>query len=98
MENQVDIYNTPALEAPQGETSNLVDPYSTHRYLVVTSAVCLVLSLSAIAARIFTKVHILRKMQIEDCKFPQHLAHPQYRLTKHRFTHLHRSESNTWSG
>ncbi|KAF2256019.1 hypothetical protein BU26DRAFT_402691, partial [Trematosphaeria pertusa] len=56
----------PALEAPQGETSNLVDPYSTHRYLVVTSAVCLVLSLSAIAARIFTKVHILRKMQIED--------------------------------
>lgn len=68
MAHEIDIYTTPALHAPDGIESNLVNPYSTHRYLVATSAVCLVFSFLAVTARTFTKAYILRKMEVEDCK------------------------------
>jgi hypothetical protein len=65
---EIDIYTTPGLEEPAGITSNLVNPYSTHRELVITSALCLSFALSAVLARIFTKIYVLKKMQIEDCR------------------------------
>jgi hypothetical protein len=68
-EPDVDIYTTRAMEPPLGVTSNLKDPYSLNNYLVATSAICLVLSFSAVTARTFTKVHVLKNVQIEDCKF-----------------------------
>jgi len=63
-----DIHTTPAMKAPPPLESNLVDPYSTHRYLVATAAVCLSLSLSAVVARTFTKAYLLKSVQIEDCE------------------------------
>jgi hypothetical protein len=69
IEPRGDIHTTPAMEAPPGVTRNLKDPYSLNNYLVATSAICLVLSFSAVTARTFTKVHVLKNVQIEDCKF-----------------------------
>ena len=69
IESGVNIHTTPGLEPPPGVTSNLVNPYSIHRYLVATSAICLVISLSAVSARTFTKAYLLKNMQVEDCRF-----------------------------
>jgi hypothetical protein len=57
------------MEAPPGFTSNLKDPYSLNNYLVATSAICLILSISAVTARTFTKCHVLKKVEIEDCEY-----------------------------
>ena len=71
-----DIYTTPALEPPEGQSSNLVDPYSTNPHLIVTYSVCLTMVMIFIAIRTFTKVHVLKEPRVEDCQSPS----PAYKL------------------
>ena len=59
---------TPPLEAPPGQSSNLVNPYSLQSWLVATSVICLVILVLSIAARLFVKGYILKKVQLEDCR------------------------------
>ncbi|KAF2202988.1 hypothetical protein GQ43DRAFT_367922, partial [Delitschia confertaspora ATCC 74209] len=65
---QMDLNTTPALTPPEGQVSNLHDPYSLHHYLVATATVCLVLTITGVAARTFTKAYLLKKIMIEDCE------------------------------
>lgn len=91
MDPAQDIYTTPAMEAPPGIDSNLENPYSSHHYLVATSAVCLSLSLSAVIGRTFTKAYLLKNMKIEDCEF-QSLDFFAIKLTEARLLDLLRGE------
>ena len=63
----VDPYAMPALIAPAGEQSTLVNPPSSQNWLVATGVLCLTLSFVFISARTFVKTYILKKTQIEDC-------------------------------
>ena len=64
----LDPNTTPSWKPPPGQTSNLRNPYSLQSYLVATSAICLTLLVFSIAARLFVKGYILKKIQLEDCK------------------------------
>ena len=60
---------TPSIKPPLGHTSNLVNPYSLQSWLVATSVICLVVLVLSIAARLFVKGYILKKIQLEDCVY-----------------------------
>lgn len=64
----VDIHTTPALKPPYGVESDFTNGYSLQPHLVATSAVCLTLCVSSVLARTFTKVRLLKKVEIEDCE------------------------------
>lgn len=57
---------TPALQPPPGQVSNLSDPYSLRSDVYVAAGVGLGISSLAVILRIFTKVRVLRCMQLED--------------------------------
>ena len=63
----MDPNSTPALEPPKGQHSNLINPPSQLDSLIATSVICLVFAIAAIAARVFVKGYIMKKLQIEDC-------------------------------
>jgi hypothetical protein len=65
---QGNLHTTPALAAPPGEKTDLVNAYSLHSHLVATASVCLVLSVLAVIGRTFTKARILKKVELEDCQ------------------------------
>ncbi|KAJ0415933.1 hypothetical protein BJY00DRAFT_317394 [Aspergillus carlsbadensis] len=56
----------PALEAPQGQSSNLEDPYSLRNYIYGTAAVTMALSTLAVALRVYVKVRVLHRAQFEE--------------------------------
>ncbi|ORY19191.1 hypothetical protein BCR34DRAFT_207628 [Clohesyomyces aquaticus] len=62
----IDANTTPALEAHPGVISNLQNPYSLEPYVLATSVLCLTLATMATLARMFTKVYILKKVELED--------------------------------
>jgi len=58
--------NIPAAPAPPGEVSNLTNPYSLHRYDVVTQTVCFTMATLLVSMRIYTKTMILRHPGWDD--------------------------------
>lgn len=65
--DSVDPNLIPALTPPEGVTPNFVDP-ETYVYLpLVFSFVCLALATIMLAARLFTRLVIMKKMAWEDC-------------------------------
>ncbi|KAI3340302.1 hypothetical protein F4824DRAFT_497252 [Ustulina deusta] len=56
----------PAAPAPNGAESNLINPYSQQPILVAITTVTLVISLSAIAARSYTRVVITKQFDFTD--------------------------------
>lgn len=64
----------PALFPPNGITSNFVDPEENSYVPHIASFTLFALATIALAARVFTKVSIVRKLVWEDCKLPH--AHP----------------------
>ncbi|KAI1827542.1 hypothetical protein F4861DRAFT_536107 [Xylaria intraflava] len=63
----MDPNNTPALNAPPGEVSNLTDSYSAHYVEIIVSAVSLFLSALAVAIRNYTRAAILKQFDLTDC-------------------------------
>jgi hypothetical protein len=64
-----DIHTTPALQPPYGVESDFDNGYSLQPHLVATSSICLTLCVSSVLARTFTKVRLLKKVEIEDCEY-----------------------------
>jgi hypothetical protein len=65
----IDIHTTPALKPPYGVESDFDNGYSLKPHLVAASAVCLTMCVFSVVARIFTKVRLLKKVEIEDCEW-----------------------------
>ena len=72
-DTQVDFYTTPAGTPPPGVVPNLVNPFSLHTIGLVTHVLCLSVSTIALALPVFTKAHIMKQFQVEDCN--QHLSY-----------------------
>ncbi|WP_222114544.1 hypothetical protein, partial [Staphylococcus pseudintermedius] len=64
--NMVDIYTTPAMEAPEGKTSNLVNPYSLKDTRIGLSSAALAVTFIFVAIRVYVR-RMLRKFNSEDC-------------------------------
>lgn len=62
----IDTNDTPALEPPKGVTSNLVNPYNINQYVFVAVGLGLGISTLAVSFRIFAKIKIIRRLQLED--------------------------------
>lgn len=62
----MDPNNTPALQSPPGQVTNLSNPYSLRSDMYVAAGVGLGISSVAVILRVFTKVRVLRSMQLED--------------------------------
>jgi hypothetical protein len=56
----------PALQAPEGQVSNLDNPYSLKNYIYGTAAVTMALSTLAVFLRVYVKVRVLHRAQIEE--------------------------------
>lgn len=67
MANLLDPNNTPALEPPPGVVPNFVDPPTIVRPIIVGVSVMIVVSTLGFAARLFTKIRVMKQMQLEDC-------------------------------
>ena len=65
-----EIFNTPAMRAPDGQQNNLRNPYSQQTSLISAAAVYLAIATLFVAIRTFTKVYVMRAVRIEDCKLP----------------------------
>ena len=59
--------NVPAMPPPDGVASNFTDPCSEADVTLVVGATFLVLATIAVTARLFTKLRIVKKIDIEDC-------------------------------
>jgi hypothetical protein len=61
-----DPNTTPALAPPEGVIPNLIDPYTRQPILIGTATACLTLTTLCILVRLYTKVRILKSLDIED--------------------------------
>lgn len=62
-----DIYTTPAMQAPKGQTSNLVDPYSRKASRISLAAAALAVVLIFVSIRLIVRRKV-KKFNSEDCK------------------------------
>ncbi|KAL8724624.1 MAG: hypothetical protein Q9181_006745 [Wetmoreana brouardii] len=62
----LDLDTTPAMEPPNGQLPNFVNPETMQGWLVATAVVCLTVSMLSIAMRTYVKAVLFRKVQIED--------------------------------
>lgn len=62
----IDTNETPALELLKGVTSNLADPYNINQYVFIAAGLGLGISTLAVSFRIFAKIQIIRRLQLED--------------------------------
>jgi hypothetical protein len=63
----IDIYATPAMKAPAGQTSNLVDPVSLKDSRIGISSALLGITLFLVFVRVYVRVS-LKQFNSEDCK------------------------------
>ena len=61
-------YNTSALEPPPGVIPNYNDPPTIAGALVAGLAIMIATATLAFAARVFTKVYVMKQVQLDDCK------------------------------
>lgn len=66
MTSQVDPNTTPAISAPAGQHSNLVDPPSINSPVIACSVLLLVLSTPWVAIRLYTRIQIKPKLWWDD--------------------------------
>lgn len=62
------LLEEPAMAVPPGLKQNFVDPPNLETEFHVDLNVCLIVSVLAVCIRMWTKVCLIRKVQIEDCK------------------------------
>lgn len=62
------LLDSPAMAAPPPLMHNFVNPPNLNTVLCVDFGVCLIVSAVAVVIRMWTKVRLIRKVEIEDCK------------------------------
>jgi hypothetical protein len=60
---------TPAIQAPHGHVSNLINPTGVGYRITITNAVCIVLFMIVVIVRLITRVFLNRSFGHDDCKF-----------------------------
>ncbi len=60
----------PALAPPPGVESNLVDPPSLVKWLIIAIVLCLTLSTVSTIMRVITRLSVIKFLEAEDCKLP----------------------------
>ena len=66
----MDYYNashTPAAKPPPGLTSNFVNPPNQKDIVLVYTTLFTVIATLGIAARMYTRIWVIKKVQLEDC-------------------------------
>lgn len=58
----------PAMAAPPGSKPNFVNPPNLETEFHVDLNICLIVSILAVCIRMWTKICLIRKVEIEDCK------------------------------
>lgn len=58
-----------AVPPPPGVTPNFVDPPSLRNYDYASKAICVFLTTSIVAMRMYTKVALVKKTAVEDCEY-----------------------------
>lgn len=59
---------TPAIQAPAGRVSNLVNPDSVGYRITITNIVCIVFFMIVVIIRLVTRVFLNRSFGHDDCK------------------------------
>lgn len=62
----VDIYTTPAMEAPAGKTSNLINPYTLKSTRIGLAAAAMAVVLIFVGIRLWVRRKV-KKFNSEDC-------------------------------
>lgn len=62
------LLDTPAMPAPPGLKHNFINPPNLKTEFYVDLNLCLIIAILAVCMRIWTKVRLIRKVEIEDCK------------------------------
>ncbi|KAI0532163.1 hypothetical protein GGR58DRAFT_192342 [Xylaria digitata] len=62
----MNLNEVPAVPAPDGTESNLIDPYSQQPILVAVTAITLIISLGAIAALSYTRAIVVKQFDLTD--------------------------------
>lgn len=57
-----------AMAPPPGFKPNYVDPPNLEREFFVDGILCLTISVLVVCMHMWTKAHLVKKVQIEDCK------------------------------
>lgn len=60
--------NLPALAAPPGFTTNLINPSNLETEFYIDLVLCLIISSLAVCMRMWTKACLIQKFGREDCK------------------------------
>ena len=82
MASQLDPNDTSILPPPLGVTSNFIDPPIVGPAVAAGLVVLIALATLSFAARAFTKAYVMRKLQVDDCRYHLHssssneLTHP----------------------
>ena len=69
MAASIDLETTPAAPAPPGVQFNLIDPPTMWPYTVGLCSAAFVMTVPLVLIRVFTKMHIIKRFDLEDCKF-----------------------------
>jgi hypothetical protein len=64
----MDMNQMPALNPPDGVTSNFVDPFSLNSSVVATLVLCLSTASFSLFARLVTSFRAFKSIRVEDCK------------------------------
>lgn len=59
---------TPAIQAPAGRVSNLINPDGVGYRITITNIVCIVLFMIVVIIRLITRVFLNRSFGHDDCK------------------------------
>jgi hypothetical protein len=65
--NDTVLAKIPAMEPPPGMTPNFVNPDSLYPFVIATCTLCLMLTTPALVIRMFTKIHVAKKVNWADC-------------------------------
>lgn len=67
-------YLTPAMEAPPGLHSNLIDPPSSAYSTIIICVLIIVLPTPFVVLRLYTRKFISRQVWWDDCSYSHHDA------------------------
>jgi hypothetical protein len=59
---------TPAIQAPNGHVSNLINPVGVGFRITITNIVCIVLFMVVVTVRLITRVFLNKSFGHDDCK------------------------------
>lgn len=62
------LLDSPAMAAPPGLEHNFINPPNLRTEFYVDVTICFIVSVVAVGIHMWTKVRLIRKVNIEDCK------------------------------